>query len=62
MTASWPRGDAATRHIDRARARTPVPQDGVVDSIRFVLSGVASVLYRRMVLKLLTISGCRSDE
>ena len=52
--------DDATDRIGRARFRAPVPQDGYMDSIRFVLGGRCSE--SRHVLRLLSISGRRVDE
>ena len=52
--------DAATGRVDGARIHAPVPQDGVVDSIRFVLDDQCPM--SRQVLRLLTIPGCRIDE
>ena len=47
--------EAATGRIDRARVRAPVLQNGLVESIRFVLGGQCST--SRRVLRLLTRAG-----
>ena len=52
--------EAATGRIDCARIRAPVSQDGLVDSIRFVLGGQCPE--SRFVLGLLTMPGYRSGE